>query len=300
MKILAAVVTYNRRVLLERCLDHILAQSRPADGVLVINNSSPDDTVTMLDARNVDYITQPNLGSAGGWQRAIAHAVEHDYDAVWLMDDDGYPGDGALGALAKALLPGVACVSSVVLCEDDRGRFVFPFPLLNARGLPKLLGRPRKLPRLDQLRAISPDGSYPFAHLFNGALVSVAAVRAIGNVNADYFIFGDEVDYFMRLRGYGAVLSRLDAQHYHPDVGTRPYNDAKLYYYVKNSLVIHRRYFDHPATRNALAVAVGLTRVLRRNGVKEAASFAFGAKSPILRSAIARGLRGQLGKDFSA
>jgi glycosyltransferase involved in cell wall biosynthesis len=44
MKILAAIVTYNRSKLLERCIDHILGQTRKPDGLIVINNSSTDDT----------------------------------------------------------------------------------------------------------------------------------------------------------------------------------------------------------------------------------------------------------------
>ncbi len=297
MKILAAVVTYNRCVLLERCLDHILAQTRPADGVLVINNSSTDDTVAMLEKRGIDFVTQPNGGSAGGWQRAIAHAIDQGYDAVWLMDDDGFPDPAALEILSAALTPGIACVSSVVLCEDAPERFVFPFPLLNSRSLPVLFARRRKVATLDALRKLAGD-SYPFAHLFNGALVGTEAAKAVGNVNADYFMFGDEVDYFMRLRKFGPVVSHLDARHYHPDVSKRPYNDVKIYYYIKNTLIIHRRYFDQPLLRNVVAVGVGLVRVARRNGLGNALLLAVGRKSAILRSAIARGLRGQIGKDF--
>jgi rhamnopyranosyl-N-acetylglucosaminyl-diphospho-decaprenol beta-1,3/1,4-galactofuranosyltransferase len=298
VKILVAVVTYNRRELLSRCIDKLQAQTRPADATLIVNNASEDGTAEMLDARGVAYITQPNLGSAGGWHRAIAHAHEHGFDAVWLMDDDGRPDANALAQLEAALVPGVACASSVVVCEDDPERFVFPVPLLNRNGLPVLLRWPRKLRHRAELAAHAERGTYPFALLFNGALISMEAIKQVGNVEPGYFMFGDEVDYFCRLRQHGKVISVLEAVHYHPDVGRRPYSPAKVYYYVKNSLIIHRRYFDQPLLRNALALVAVLVRVMRRNGLGNALSYLAGRHAPTFYGAIRRGLAGQIGKDF--
>lgn len=298
MRILAAVVTYNRQALLERCVDHIRGQARPPDRLLVINNSSTDGTVAMLEAKGVDYVTQPNLGSAGGWARAIDEAIAGAFDAVWLMDDDGYPDRAALGVLERSLTPGVGCVSSVVLREAEPSRFVFPFPKLNRRGYPALVGRPRKIGTLGELQALATDGLYPFAHLFNGALVSVDTARAIGNVSPDFFLSGDEVDYFMRLQRSGPVFSHVEARHYHPDVTTRPLTPEKFYYYLKNTIILHNRYFDYKAARNLLAVAAVLARTAARNSPATALSYVVGRHAPLLWKAIARGLRGRIGKDF--
>lgn len=299
MKVLAAIVTYNRSKLLERCIDHILAQSRPADAIIVINNSSPDDTEEMLQRRGIPFITQPNVGGAGGFNRAIAHALEGGYDAVWLMDDDGFPGRDALANLVGSMAEGVSCASSVVLQENDRERFVFPFPVLDGEGMPAILAWPRKIYTLPDLRKRAPGGTYPFAHLFNGTLVSVSAVREIGNVETGFFIFGDEVDYFMRLRRAGKVLSNLDAHHYHPDVGSRPLNDVKIYYYIKNTLILNRRYFNKPGLRNVLTVGVALARTGARNGIGTAFSFVAGKQRGVVRKAIARGQAGRIGNDFN-
>jgi rhamnopyranosyl-N-acetylglucosaminyl-diphospho-decaprenol beta-1,3/1,4-galactofuranosyltransferase len=300
MKILAAVVTHNRCELLSRCLDHLEQQSRAPDTILVIDNASSDGTPEMLKARGTLTIRQDNLGSAGGWHRAIEHALEAGFDAIWLMDDDGFPDPGALARLEMELGPERSCTASVVVCEDAHERFVFPFPKLNRHGLPVLFGLPRKLQTRAQLQAMAQGGVYPFAHLFNGALISVAAIRKIGNVEPGYFMFGDEVDFFCRLRSQGAVVSVLDALHYHPDVSMRPYSPAKVYYYVKNSLIIHRRYFNLAWLRNLLAVGVVLVRVARRNGLGAALSYLAGRDAGAFYRAIGRGLKGQVGKDFEA
>ena len=299
MKILAVVVTHNRCALLSRCIDHLQAQVRQSEEILVINNASSDGTVEMLERRGIPFVTQENVGSAGGWHRGIQHAVNQDVDSVWLMDDDGFPEESALAALQAALVPGVACASSVVLREDLPTHFVFPFPVLDDSAMPVIYHRPRKLGTLAQLRSVSPGGSYPFAHLFNGALVSVAAVRQVGNVNRDFFIFGDEVDYFFRLRKAGKVISVLDAAHFHPDVSQRPYTPAKVYYYVKNTLVLNARYFNAVWLRHCATILAVLGRTASRNGVRVALSYLFGAKAPAFYMAIVRGLQGQVGKDFN-
>ena len=298
MYILAAIVTHNRCQLLSRCIDHIHSQSRPPDALVVINNGSTDNTLAMLAERQVEVITQANLGSAGGWHRAISHCQEHGFDAVWLMDDDGYPAIDALQLLERKLLPSVACASSVVLQEDRPERFVFPFPVLDCNGLPVIFARPRKLHILSSLEAISRQGCYPFAHLFNGALVSSIAIRQIGNVNPDFFIFGDEVDYFFRLRQVGEVISVLAARHLHPDVSARPYSATKIYYYIRNTIILNKRYFSNVWLRHVMAIAAALWRTWRRNGAREAISYLTGKRFPVIVQAIYAGLIGRLGHDF--
>jgi GT2 family glycosyltransferase len=298
MRILAAIVTYNRRLLLERCIDANLAQTRRPDDLIVINNSSPDDTTDMLERRGVDYVTQPNLGSAGGWKRAIDEALAGGWDAVWLMDDDGYPDPDALGRLEEALGPDIPCVSSVVLSEDDPTRFVFPFPRLGRTGLPLLMAVRRKIRRLGDLRRVAVDNTYPFAHLFNGALVQLEAVRRVGNVDSNFFLMGDEVDFFMRLRTVGPVLSHLDAHHLHPDVSARPLDARKFYFYVKNTLILNRRYFDHVHWRDIATVIAAVARTARRNSLRQALSYLVGRRAPILWKAVRRGMAGRVGNDF--
>lgn len=298
MKIVAAVVTFNRRELLGRCIDHLQSQTRSPDKIIIIDNSSTDDTVGMLRARGISFITQENTGSAGGWRRSAQYAIDEGFDAVWLMDDDGFPHEGALAALEATMASDVACVSSIVLREDEPTHFVFPMPLLDKAGLPVIFGLQRKIETLAELRTVAPDGVYPFAHLFNGTLVSVEAIQMIGNVNQDFFVFGDEVDYFFRLRAAGKVISVLDAAHFHPDVSRRHFTPVKVYYYIKNTLILNSRYFNAVPLRNLLTILAALGRIANRNGLRAALSYPLGVNAPVFYRAVARGLLGMIGKDF--
>lgn len=300
MRILAVVVTCNRELLLSRCLDHLQGQTRQLGEIIVIDNGSTDGTLAMLRARGVRFVTQDNDGSAGGWHRGIQMAVDEGFDAVWLMDDDGYPDHSALEALERAWRPDTICAASIVLRENDPSRFVFPFPLLNRNGLPVTLARHRKVQSVAGLKALAPDGTYPFAHFFNGALISVAGVRQVGNVDQGFVLFGDEVDYFFRLRRAGAVYSVLAARHFHPDVTQRPYTAAKIYYYIKNTFILHRRYFDHVPARNLGTIVAAIGRTVSRNGLADGFSYVAGANARVFYRAIARGLRGRVGRDFGA
>lgn len=300
MNTLAVIVTHNRCALLSRCIDHLLAQTRSPDAILVVNNGSTDGTLELLNGRNIPYLTQENVGSAGGWHSGIQHAIDRKFDAVWLMDDDGFPDAGALRALEAKMVSGVACASSVVVREDKPTHFVFPFPVLNPKGISTILGIPRKLATMADLRQVATNDTYPFAHLFNGALVSLSAVYQVGNVDRDYFIYGDEVDYFFRLRKAGPVISVLDAVHYHPDVSSRPFSPVKLYYYVKNSLVLNARYHNAVWVRQALFLAAVLFRITQRNGIGFVFSIILGKYASVFYTAIFRGLKGDIGKDFHA
>ena len=91
-KITAVVVTYNRKELLRRCVEHLRGQTRALDNIIVVNNGSTDGTKVWLDEQtDLDVIHQENVGGSGGFYRGIQYAYEKGYDWIWCMDDDVYP-----------------------------------------------------------------------------------------------------------------------------------------------------------------------------------------------------------------
>jgi GT2 family glycosyltransferase len=299
MRVLAAVVTYNRARLLERCVDHLRTQSRAPDAILVINNSSPDDTVEMLERKGVDYLTQANLGGAGGFARAIEEAAARGFDAVWLMDDDGFPHADALGHLVSTLDdPAISCACALVVRENQPTHFVWPFPILDGAGMPVVLARKRKIKTVEELRGRAGGALYPFGHLFNGTLLRLDAVKRIGTVDTGFFIMGDELDFAMRLIKERSLVSHLEAFHLHPDVGGRPLDARKFYFYVKNTIIVNNRYANKAPLRNLMAVAAALGRTAARNSPLEALNYIAGRRAPVLWKAITRGMRGKVGNDF--
>ncbi len=67
-KVIAVVVTYNRQKLLSECITALKNQTRKIDKIFVVNNGSTDGTEGWLyQQQGIDFITQPNLGGAGGF-----------------------------------------------------------------------------------------------------------------------------------------------------------------------------------------------------------------------------------------
>ncbi len=285
--VLAIVVTYNRLELLKRCVKHIQQQEQRPD-LLVINNSSPDGTEAWLKEAGIDFITQPNGGSSAGWKTGIEQGLSRGYAYVWLMDDDGFPHPEALKKLLTNAGPDTAILSSIVVKENKPDEFVFGLPVVNKAQQPVVFARKRKYASFAEL----PAGikQYPFAHLFNGALINLAIAREVGNVNTGYFIYGEEVDYYCRMLQHGQVKYQLDALHYHPDVSRRVIDKIRVYYYIRNTIILNNRYFDLAPLRNLLTVGVALARLARRNGVGTALSYVAGRNARYVWMGIFDGL----------
>ena len=101
MKIAAVVVTFNRKEYLVKNIEALLKQGTPEMDILIIDNASTDGTKETIqkyiDADQIIYSnTGKNLGGAGGFNYGIRYAYEHQYDFIWIMDDDTYPHPDAL------------------------------------------------------------------------------------------------------------------------------------------------------------------------------------------------------------
>lgn len=101
-KIVAVVVTYNRKNLLLECLQGILKQTQPINKIFLIDNASTDGTEEMMkehfnDNTIISYIRiSENTGASGGFYEGIKRAYEYGADWIWTMDDDVEPFDNAL------------------------------------------------------------------------------------------------------------------------------------------------------------------------------------------------------------
>ena len=90
-KVVASVLTRNRRDLLRRAIAGVIEQTRAVDEVIVVDNQSSDGTLEMLadDFPEVHVVAlAENRGATGGFYEAIKAAHMAGADWVWLLDDD--------------------------------------------------------------------------------------------------------------------------------------------------------------------------------------------------------------------
>ena len=253
-RVVAVVVTWNRSTLIERILRAIDAQDRRPDVVVVVDNASTDDTPDLL-VRLGSELAVPlsvrrlgtNTGGAGGFAEGIGAALDLGADLLWLMDDDGAPPPDSLAAL----LPWAGrydFVGPAVVAEHDESRLCFPI---------RLPGTARVVHTLPDLERAAVGGVLEEVVIpFNGVLLTRALVERIGVPRADFFIWGDDVEYLWRARRAGArVATVVGSRFRHPatdDLGTpmmlgrTTYNhtpsDLKHYCMVRNNVTNLREY----------------------------------------------------------
>lgn len=126
MKVIAVVVTYNRKELLKECVDALLSQDYENCFVLIVDNASTDGTPEFIreerkNPRVYYRNTGSNLGGAGGFNYGIREAYKIGCDFIWVMDDDCIVHKDTLTALINAdhqLKGRYGFLSSKVLWKD--------------------------------------------------------------------------------------------------------------------------------------------------------------------------------------
>jgi len=126
-KVIAVVVTYNRKELLKEAIEALLNQEYNNCDVLIVDNASTDGTREYIDELLKDtrvYYenTGANLGGAGGFNYGMKRACQMGCDFVWVMDDDCIVHKDSLTELLNAdkqLNGNYGFLSSKVLWKDN-------------------------------------------------------------------------------------------------------------------------------------------------------------------------------------
>ncbi len=107
-RVVAVVVTWNRRELLVEAIAALRAQTHQPVAFVVVDNGSTDGTDTLLEGESgLDVVRlEQNTGGAGGFAVGVEQALTHEPDLVWLLDDDTVP-DTRCCARARPRLAGV-------------------------------------------------------------------------------------------------------------------------------------------------------------------------------------------------
>lgn len=201
-KVISVVVTYNRLTLLKGCIEALLNQDYENTEILIVDNNSTDGTreyvkevVEQHSEKMKMLFLEKNIGGAGGFHEGMKEGMKYNPDWLWLMDDDTRPEREALTELCNAL--------KVI---DGKIGYLSS----------NVYGRKHECMNTPRIQFTS-KGENGYAdwniHLehslvkvrsatFCSCLVSVDAVREIGLPLKDYFIWGDDTEYTLRLSKY--------------------------------------------------------------------------------------------------
>jgi GT2 family glycosyltransferase len=97
---------YNAAQWIDETLESVLAQTRPADEVIVVDDGSTDDTAARAGAHGVTVLVQPNGGPPAAYNAGF-DAVQSDYAAMCPADDLWHPNKLEWQAQALAENPSI-------------------------------------------------------------------------------------------------------------------------------------------------------------------------------------------------
>ena len=210
MHVAVCIVGFRNVGDIQGCLEALARSSHTDFRVVICENGGPDahqalvsglplvlpggQTVTIIAA-------EANLGYAGGVNCAMAHAP--DADAWWVLNPDTEPQRGALAALVGRL--GMGDIDAV------GGPLLLPGGVVQSYGgaWQAPLGRALSIGYGSRADApVNPSDIEPRLSFLSGAsmLVSRRFLEAVGPMREDYFLYCEEVEWFLRGRSKGMRL----------------------------------------------------------------------------------------------
>lgn len=268
MRILAHIHTLNDEDVIDLSLAAVLAQTRPVDGVVIVDNGSTDST---LDRSFPDLVTVirhgENLGTNGSVRTGMQYALEHGYDWIWIFDADSAPRPDALEKLLEfhAGLPAEA---------QQRVQHLFSLPVDVSNGS-EYHGQRLTERGFEHVEPDRPGEPYECTGtIWSGSLYRTEAIRAVGLPSADYVLDWGEVIYGYEgeHRGYHTHVVPSSVMDHNIDgvptswihrsvrMGPLRFNvmqfpPIRLYYIVRNDLDFWLHRHHERSWRTTLAVA---------------------------------------------
>lgn len=268
-RVIAVVVTYNRKELLLECLKGLARQTRPVSEIMLIDNASTDGTAEFLYRQKIlneippekgagiwENVSCPesieklsvtfirmleNTGGAGGFHEGVKRAYQNKADWIWLMDDDVEPNPSCLEGLLE--------YSHISKCLHPRKYFQDGLPHNWEGYLNVVTGH----------RIFQPDISFTKGFTFcttntgcfEGMLIHRDIVEKIGFPDKRFFIGSDDSAYGFLAHFHTPVLylrdpfiiKKVSSQKSHS-----PITDRSIYYGMRNAFLLHK-YLNKKVTR---------------------------------------------------
>lgn len=263
-RVVAVLVTYNRKYMLIECLNGLLRQTYPLEAIYIIDNASTDGTPEyLLEKGFIDEICYPdkeplekvkmiplsqftdktvrihyvrmheNTGGAGGFYEGVKRCYKAGYDWLWLMDDDVKPIEDALERLLK--------YKNISLCIHPRKIFKDGSPHEWEGYLDITTGE------VIMLGNISFKNGKKWVEVnygcFEGMLIHRDIISKVGFPNKDFFIVYDDTLYGLQCSMYTNVIyvnEPVLLYQIKKEWGKKIFDRRFWYYKIRNSFLMER------------------------------------------------------------
>ncbi len=214
-KILAIILNWQQAEMTLACIQTLREMKYGNLDILVIDNGSADNSAQILQQKlPVDvnlHLMSDNLGFASGCNIGLHQAVADSYEYALLMNNDAFAAPDMLANLLAEANPDIALLSPKIYYESEPERIWFA----NGRQHPITLDlRDTGRGELDGSQwSDSRDVDYLLGTCL---LVNLTAVRSVGFLDEQYFMYFEDLDWSIRLCQAGYRLRLVaDAHLYH-------------------------------------------------------------------------------------
>jgi len=212
----ASVTTaYNGVGALARHIDALLGLTRPLDEIIVVDNASTDQTVSLLRERYPQVTVlrmAENFGPGGALARGLEYAaLQKKHDWIWTFDQDSVPAPDSLEILleeARRLEDHTSKVGIIAALPVDKDMQTSSTPWL---WRDKFVKPPAEF--------LSRPVFFTDLVITSGCMVRQEAVEKIGLPRLDFFIDFVDYEYCLRARSHGYKIAVVTRAKLHHEVG---------------------------------------------------------------------------------
>jgi len=230
-RVLISILNWNSSTRTRQCIQSIQNAEIPEDFevyIRIIDNASTPEQQRLLKAIQLDQgeiiYNDINTGFTGGQNTNIQYAVDHEYDYVWLLNNDTLVGRDALK-------------KTIALMESDASCGAAS-PLIVRMGNPSLVDFCGGMIDWDQIDTLRPKGRedmdvFLASHaeritaVGTALMLRISAVKQIGKLDDRLFAYYEDDDFGARLIENGwrtRIVTNAEVEHacFEGDMYQRP------------------------------------------------------------------------------
>jgi GT2 family glycosyltransferase len=270
-KVYIIVLNYKNYSDTIECLESLLKLRYPNKEIIVVDNSSPNDSgkyleewVSKNEEQPIQFILNNiNLGYAGGNNTGIRRALQDsNMRFVWILNNDTIVDENALDALVQKMgeNPRIGVCGSKLIYNWDKNRIQGYGGIYN-----KWLGTVGTIKNENEI--------YKMDYVIGASmLIRREVLTSIGLLGEDYFLFFEELDYAQRIKGKFLMTCACDSVVFHKEgasIGAQAGNPQKNsyisdYYTIRNRILITEKYFPYCLPTVYLGLFIAIFNRIRR------------------------------------
>ncbi len=259
----AVLLNWNSYDVTAPCIASLKRSEHPYARIVVVDNGSKDGSIDRLqrefdDSQMLFIRNAKNEGFSGGMNIGYKAALEDGADMVFSINNDTEVDPGCLGQLVRVLEEhprcGVAGPTIYYFARSERiwqagGSFV-----RSRVGI--------SVPLKGKSASEVPDTPREVTFLTGCAiLVRASLLRAVGMLDTDYFFYGEDIDYDLRVIQSGSTLMyvpRASVWHKIDEVAKDRTSPYVLYHLARSTALLYRKRFAPPYRWYAYGVQLGV------------------------------------------